>query len=403
MKQTIEIKFNIPNPDFKVSIRAVFGRPDQLIVVSKLMNEKSDLQVHDSISIEVAKKLPVKHYLLGAWNSSNFNMPALFTPIDDMKQIRELHQGDALLIHPKNDNALTEITPKFTALCQKIEQDRNFKPGITGDELMSLVLNEDGTAKVSTDKKAIAIFPVPVKPLSGDGEPIGTMYMVAVAEYTWVGRWLGSMQWHVNAYVILVNKQGEASIHYDFYAHNSDFSSPLKDRKLEDFLNQECLHPENVAVKTPEKNLFMEACQRIEQDNNFRKDFSPGDLMGLVRSEDGTSKVPTDKKAYAIVPIPVKPLSENGEAIGVMYIVGIARYGWAGKELGGFGSKWNLESKAILVTKDGEISIHETQNASLNNFANPLKDCKLDDFLGQECLHPEALNVEDEMIVLAPR
>jgi hypothetical protein len=136
---------------------------------------------------------------------------------------------------------------QFMDSCQLIEQDKNYQPYIKSpDDLLSLVKDENGKPKHSPIKSAMAIMPAPLQftPLSLDGQSLGVLYQVLVTKGCYLGGWFGQeYDWRIECrHVIVVNKSGVISIHSIDNARNMDFSSPLTDINISNFLNQECLH-----------------------------------------------------------------------------------------------------------------------------------------------------------------
>jgi hypothetical protein len=131
---------------------------------------------------------------------------------------------------------------KFISACQKIESDPNYQPHISNQELLHLIVDENGNP---THRGATPASNIEAR---SDGDSLGILYQIKVAERspkhddTWISDW---------SVVILVNKMGDYSFHNIEAAERGDFHSPLTHLNIDQFLNQRCLHyPEEKKTQT---------------------------------------------------------------------------------------------------------------------------------------------------------
>ncbi|SRR5579883_346338 len=140
---------------------------------------------------------------------------------------------------------------KFISACQKIEADPNYQPYITDKELLNLVRDEDGNARHTPRKEALAIQRSDIKAFTATDGSLGMVYQIKIAQKGPINDGDISV-WHIdNAVVVLVNKEGEYSFHSKENAEKGIFNAPLTQLSINKFLNQPCLHyPEEEEQKS---------------------------------------------------------------------------------------------------------------------------------------------------------
>ncbi|MBN9231420.1 MAG: hypothetical protein J0I93_11285 [Legionella sp.] len=130
----------------------------------------------------------------------------------------------------------------FISACNKIESDPNYQPDITNEDLLLLVVDENGNARHVPRRSALAIQPMNLIPRASDGNSMGVFYQIKIAKKGYIDDSEYPV-WHIDdSAVILINKKGEISLHYSEKAKNGNFSSPLSYLSIDDFLNGPCLH-----------------------------------------------------------------------------------------------------------------------------------------------------------------
>ena len=131
---------------------------------------------------------------------------------------------------------------RFISACQKIESDPNYQPYITNKELFNLVIDEDGNARHSPRRNALAIKRSNIKALTDTGDSLGIVYQIKIATKSCIDD-EDFPVWNIdNSAVLLVNKKGEYSFHSRINAEMGNFTSPLIHLSIDRFLNQSCLH-----------------------------------------------------------------------------------------------------------------------------------------------------------------
>ncbi|KTD75620.1 hypothetical protein [Legionella waltersii] len=136
---------------------------------------------------------------------------------------------------------------------------------------------------------------------------------------------------------------------------------------------------------------YIVACDKIESDPNYQPQVSNAELMNLVCDNKGNSRYSPRKSALAIQPMTlperIASLLENS---GTFYQVKVALKSCIDDEEY---PVWHIDSSvAIFVNKQGEISLHRTDEILKGNLKASLTDLSIDNFLGQECLHESRPN-----------
>lgn len=130
----------------------------------------------------------------------------------------------------------------FISMCKKIELDPNYQPYITNEELLNLVVDEDGNARHTPRRSALAIQRSDIKALIATGDSLGIVYQRKIADKKPIDD-SDFPVWHIDdSVVILVNKKGEYSFHSKENAEKGIFNSPLTHLSIDRFLNRSCLH-----------------------------------------------------------------------------------------------------------------------------------------------------------------
>ncbi|KTC93858.1 MULTISPECIES: hypothetical protein [Legionella] len=130
----------------------------------------------------------------------------------------------------------------FISACNKIESDPNYQPYITDRELLLLVVDENGDARHTPRRSALAIQPMDSIPLAADKSSLGALYQIKIAKKDCIDD-SDYPVWYIdNSAVILINKKGEISLHTSENAKSGNFTSPLSHLSIEKFLNSPCLH-----------------------------------------------------------------------------------------------------------------------------------------------------------------
>jgi hypothetical protein len=139
---------------------------------------------------------------------------------------------------------------KFISACQKIEADPNYQPYITNKELFNLVVDENGNARHSPRRSALAIQRSNIKASTATGDSLGMVYQIKIASKSCIGDDEYPV-WNIDdSAVILVNKKGEYSFHSRENAEKGNFNSPLTHLSIDRFLNRTCLHYPEEQQKT---------------------------------------------------------------------------------------------------------------------------------------------------------
>lgn len=133
---------------------------------------------------------------------------------------------------------------KFISACEKIEFDPNYRPDISNEQLLKLVVDGEGNSRHTPRKEALAIqrfnFPINANIDSG-----GMVYQVKIAKKGPIDDDSDIPVWHINdSVLILVNKKGNYSFHdkKNVLAVKPSFDSPLGHLNIHNFLGRECLH-----------------------------------------------------------------------------------------------------------------------------------------------------------------
>lgn len=141
---------------------------------------------------------------------------------------------------------------KFISACQKIESDLNYQPYITNKELLNLVVDENGNAKHSPRRSALAIQRSNIKASTATGDSLGMVYQLKIARKGPIDDGDFAIPiWHIDdSAVILVNKKGDYSFHSRENAEKGVFNSPLTHLSIDRFLGCACLHYPEEQQKT---------------------------------------------------------------------------------------------------------------------------------------------------------
>jgi hypothetical protein len=131
---------------------------------------------------------------------------------------------------------------------------------------------------------------------------------------------------------------------------------------------------------------YIEACDAIESDPNYQPSISNSELMSLVRYENGDSRYTPRKSALAIQPL-VLPAGTSTipENSGTFYQVKIALKSCIDDEEY---PVWHInDSVVIFINKQGETTLHSSEEILKGNLRAPLTHLSINNFLGWECLH----------------
>lgn len=130
----------------------------------------------------------------------------------------------------------------YRAAIRRIRSDANYQPNITNDELIDLVVDEQGNARHRPRRSALAIMPSNITALDQDNHVIGAVFDIKIAlksstedDYYPV--------WHIDdSAVLFVSQAGQISVHARNNAENNNFAQPVNHLTADDFLGQASLH-----------------------------------------------------------------------------------------------------------------------------------------------------------------
>ncbi|CDZ77243.1 hypothetical protein BN59_01525 [Legionella massiliensis] len=133
----------------------------------------------------------------------------------------------------------THFSNNFEIACKKIESDANFQPDINNKDLMALVRDNEGNARHTPRRSALAIQRSDIKPADSCA-----IYQIKIAKKGPIDEDLDLPVWHIDdSAVILVNGKGDLSLHSKENAEKGCFDSPVTHLSPNDFLNCSTLHP----------------------------------------------------------------------------------------------------------------------------------------------------------------
>ncbi|MBA2654391.1 MAG: hypothetical protein H0U71_04905 [Gammaproteobacteria bacterium] len=145
-----------------------------------------------------------------------------------------LHRNQSSYFFPFN------FFENFIYSCRKIENDPNYQRYITNDELLNLVRDENGNAKHTPRRSALAIQRV--NSYQNYDALSGMIYQIKIAKKGCIGDDEYPV-WHIDdSTIIFVNKKGEYSFHVNENIRTGNLDHPLTHLKIDNFLNQACLH-----------------------------------------------------------------------------------------------------------------------------------------------------------------
>lgn len=168
---------------------------------------------------------------------------------------------------------------------------------------------------------------------------------------------------------------------------------------------KECLSVANNAASflNGGRQLFIENCNKIENDNNFRPDVSDIELLALVIDEFGQVRPHGKHEALVIEKIEANPKSPFGELLGNLYHVRVAlkyledykpvldEHGAASmsdvNNRGNFG--WHVDDSVIIYARvNGTVTFHNYADVCRGDMKRPVDHLSLAQFLNNFCLHP---------------
>lgn len=191
---------------------------------------------------------------------------------------------------------------EHTLACQQIEIDKNYQPNITSKGLLSLVMDEKGGSKHFPSRSAVAIQESTIKPLAENGELLGKLYHVKIADKSST-KYSGEYRvWNVDApVVILVDFSGKCSIHSSKNARIGNFNAPLMHLTIGYYLNKRSLS--FVATQNQMREIKKNSevlHQAYETRTSFFTKLSP-ELLTLIASLTNSDiEIIPQKEAYKI-------------------------------------------------------------------------------------------------------
>ncbi len=135
---------------------------------------------------------------------------------------------------------------------------------------------------------------------------------------------------------------------------------------------------------------FISSCHRIESDPNYQPNITAKELLFLVMDEKGNARHTPRRNALAIQPMDLIPRSPDGNSLGVLYQIMIAKKSYCDD----FDFPiWHVDdSVVIFVNKKAGISLHDSTKAKGGDFTSPVTHWSIDDFLNSPCLHYTEIN-----------
>ena len=126
------------------------------------------------------------------------------------------------------------LHPGFYESCRRIERDENFDKEFNPENLLQLILDENGMPR---DRSAKAHL---IQPIWLDKQ-VGKLYRIYKAYLPNEKSDDSFYPWQVGSISVLVKLNGDISFHLNEFANKKDFSHPVTMMKIEDYLGQECL------------------------------------------------------------------------------------------------------------------------------------------------------------------
>ena len=169
------------------------------------------------------------------------------------------------------------MTQEFISACKKIESSKNYRPNITNQDLIYLVMNEDGTPKYSWHTKALAIQNFP----EHFSDTVRKRYQIKIAMYQVKIAMRGIVdvnkseypEWHIDdETIILVNTTGKYSFHSKTNVESDNFNLPITKSNIEDYLgDDESLTYKYALTLTPKQKEMVKNPSVIGQAGLFAK------------------------------------------------------------------------------------------------------------------------------------